>query len=160
MRTLILTFCLAVLVNLSANCQQDEMKFGKIDMDELTMTVYQKDTTANAVVLGDYGNVFFKYNISDGNWYLYFERHRRIKILKKPGYDWANHEIFLYDHEGVSEKVSSLERFFLTISPSRRVTGLSRISINLTTRALARVDFPAPESPVMKTVNPCFDRGG
>ena len=52
------------------------------------------------------------------------------------------------------EKPSSEERFLRTMSPSRRVTGRPPSSRSLTRRALARVDFPAPESPVKNTVNP------
>ena len=58
------------------------------------------------------------------------------------------------------EKVSSEERFCLTISPSSKVTGLSFISMNLTSKTLAIVDLPDPENPVKKTVKPCFDLGG
>ena len=48
-------------------------------MAELQMTVYPKDSTADAVVLCDYGNVYYKYNNSRGFMRMY-ERTRRIKI--------------------------------------------------------------------------------
>lgn len=99
------------MLNLSSKCQKNDMKFGKIKIDNLNMTVYEKDTSASAVVLGDYGKVFFKYNKSDGNWYLNFERNRRIKIIKKNGYKWADHEISLYDHGNISENVSAIKGF-------------------------------------------------
>jgi len=96
---------------LRSNCQQSEMKFGKIDEDNLAMTVYDKDTSASAVVLGDYGDVAFNYVQGEGSWYINFTRHRRIKILKKSGYEWANHQILLYDHGSLSEKVTAIKGF-------------------------------------------------
>jgi hypothetical protein len=45
------------------------------------------------------------------------------------------------------EKPSSDERFLRTTSPSSSVTGRPPISISLTMRALAIVDFPDPRSP-------------
>ena len=48
----------AILLTLSATFNisaQDKNKFGKISEDELTMTQYAKDTSAEAVVLFDVG---------------------------------------------------------------------------------------------------------
>ncbi|MFC0878418.1 DUF3857 domain-containing protein [Saccharicrinis sp. FJH2] len=58
------------------------IKFGKVEMDILKMTVYEKDTTASAVILCDYGEF-------DPDEYQ-FNRILRVKILKKDGLDWAN----------------------------------------------------------------------
>jgi len=72
---LILTFTLQVF------CQKAPMRYGKIDIEDLKMTVYEKDTTAEAVILCDYG-VFSPEQ-------LQFTRHCRIKILKKEGTSYA-----------------------------------------------------------------------
>ncbi|MBI9053519.1 MAG: DUF3857 domain-containing protein [Bacteroidales bacterium] len=61
------------------------MKFGKIDIKDLEMTVYDKDTTAEAVILCDYG-VFNESRME-------YTRHCRIKILKKDGVRWANERV-------------------------------------------------------------------
>jgi len=102
---------LAFSGSLKSFCQKNDMKFGQIDKENLAMTVYDKDTSASAVVLGDYGDVTFHYLQADGNWYINFTRHRRIKILKKSGYEWANHQILLYDKGNISESVSALKGF-------------------------------------------------
>lgn len=57
-------------------------KFGDIPLKDLTMKVYEQDSTANAVILFDKGEF-------DGN-QLQFKRHLRVKILKKSGLDWGN----------------------------------------------------------------------
>jgi len=48
-----------------------------------------------AVVLGDLGFTTFNYN-NDKGFQIVFERTKRIKILKKEGYEYANQEIYLY----------------------------------------------------------------
>ncbi len=75
--------------------QKDPLKFGKFSDEELEMTVYAKDTTAAAVVLGDYHTVRLDY-VQDRGFIQNVRRHIRIKILKKEGYDWARKNIELY----------------------------------------------------------------
>ena len=82
----------SVIFSSSLVAQDAPIKFGKIDMADLQMKVYSKDTAAEAVVLADYGQSYHQYNSSTGLQMVY-ERHRRIKIFKKSGYDWATHGI-------------------------------------------------------------------
>ena len=90
---------------------QTKMKFGKIDMAALKMTTYDHDTSASAVVLGDYGKSEIAYNTTKGSFELIYERHRRIKILKKDGYDWADHSVSLYRDNSAKEKIASLKGY-------------------------------------------------
>lgn len=53
------------------------IKFGKVSMEELKMTQYERDTTAHAVILHDRG--YF-----NGNNFT-FTRHLRLKVLKSAG---------------------------------------------------------------------------
>ena len=65
-------------------------KFGKISQEEINFTSYDKDPTASAVFLMDYGKAF----VADRNGMsVVFERHFRIKVLNKEGYDWGHWEI-------------------------------------------------------------------
>jgi hypothetical protein len=57
-------------------------RFGKIDMADLEMKVYDLDTTAEAVILCDYG----EFNTTT----FQFNRLKRIKVLKKEGLDYVN----------------------------------------------------------------------
>jgi Domain of Unknown Function with PDB structure (DUF3857) len=75
--------------------QDAPIKYGKIDIADLQMKVYPKDTSAEAVVLGDVGRAYFEYSQNDG-FQIVYERHRRVKILKKSGYDWATVKVGLY----------------------------------------------------------------
>jgi hypothetical protein len=79
----------------TTTAQDAPIKYGKIDIADLQMKVYPKDTSAEAVVLGDVGRAYFDYSQNDG-FQVVYERHRRIKILKKSGYNWATVKVGLY----------------------------------------------------------------
>jgi hypothetical protein len=83
-------FCITLLCSLafiSVTGQPYPAKFGKIDMADLQMKVYDLDTTAEAVILCDFGE--FNSNTFD------FYRLLRIKILKKEGLDIVNRVFYI-----------------------------------------------------------------
>lgn len=96
---------------------QEELRFGTVTLDDLSMTKYALDTSANAVVLTEAGEAY----ISNGDDYNLVFMHRvRIKILKKGGLAQANIEIPLYKHTSTRfEKVTSLEAFSYNIKDGR-----------------------------------------
>jgi hypothetical protein len=73
----------------SAFSQKDPMKFGDIPMEDMQMTQYDKDSSAAAIVLMDFGKTH------ENGRELLFERHVRIKILKTEGTRWADETIQL-----------------------------------------------------------------
>ncbi len=89
--------------------QGQAAKFGKVSEEELKMRVYEKDTSAAAVILSDYGYSHFQY--SNSGFQLVFERQMRIKILKKSGYDWADVVVPFYKRGSDKEAVSSIKGF-------------------------------------------------
>ena len=109
-KKIVLTLFIVFLVQETAH-SQTKMKFGKIDMAALKMTIYDQDTSASAVVLGDYGKSEIIYNTTKGSFDLIFDRHRRIKILKKDGYDWAEYSVSLYRDNSAKEKITSLKGY-------------------------------------------------
>jgi hypothetical protein len=84
----------ALLLSINVMAQKAPIKFGKISDEELNMVVYDKDTTAEAVILCDYGDSKYEYNSIQGLQYQ-FNTNQRIKIFKKEGYKWANFEILI-----------------------------------------------------------------
>ncbi len=90
-----------------ASAQKSPIKFGDVPMDEMTMTTYPPDTSASAVVLSDYGEAYISFSGSTTT--LNFERHTRIKILRKEGLSWANVSIPLYHAGADEERVSGLK---------------------------------------------------
>ncbi len=101
---------------------QEFMKFGKVPDEDLKSTVYERDTSAPAVVLGDYGVMNIE-PVGDG-YGLRFERHRRVKILNAAGLKYAD-VVIPYYHEGSPpEKVAQIRA--LSISPDGEVTKLGK----------------------------------
>lgn len=99
-----------LLLLLSSNLFSIEInrKFGKVSKEELSMKFYEKDSSANAVILFDVGKTKFEYDIEKG-FQMIYERHIRIKILNEDGFDYANFNFSLY-HEGQnSETLSKLK---------------------------------------------------
>ncbi|MGK0365312.1 MAG: hypothetical protein ACI85O_002378, partial [Saprospiraceae bacterium] len=94
--TLRLTIFLLFLLPFSLSAQQ-KMKFGKIPSEDLKMTVYEQDTSAAAVVLGETGNLFFEF--SGGKTQVHLNVHRRIKILNRSGFDEGDISIY-YNNKG------------------------------------------------------------
>ena len=94
MRTLIICF-LSAIIAVSANAQKAPIKFGDVSNEVLSMTTYDKDSTASAVILADYGTSTISYTQNSG-FSLDFERITRIKILRKEGLSWGDFSISLY----------------------------------------------------------------
>jgi hypothetical protein len=107
MKALIFGLHLALLAPLCAVAQKSPVKFGEIPMEDLTMKVYEKDSSASAVVLTDYGEAYV--TISAINASLNYERHVRIKILKNEGLRWADIEVLLYKDGTDEERVTKLK---------------------------------------------------
>lgn len=88
--------------------QQKKMKFGKINMQDLAMRVYERDSSAEALVLADKGVSRLKYSQQKG-FYLQYTRHKRVKILTKDGYGFADVSIPLYESGANREEVTGFK---------------------------------------------------
>ena len=64
------------------NGQFAEPKFGKIEISDLTMSSYEKDTSAAALILFNSGKSSFILN-SENEFQFVYERHSQIKIFRK-----------------------------------------------------------------------------
>jgi hypothetical protein len=104
-----LTVIVITFSSLSVFSQKAPIKFGDVSMDELKMTVYPKDSSAEAIILADFGESKLEYSQAQESFQLIFERTRRIKILTKEGLEWANFNIPLYRNNSDEEKVTGLK---------------------------------------------------
>jgi hypothetical protein len=83
------------------------IEFGNIPMEDLQMKVYAKDSSAEAVVLCDYGE--YSYSFGDYPSVIY-RHHIRIKILKKTGFDKANIKILYREgNDNRHERIRNLK---------------------------------------------------
>jgi hypothetical protein len=104
MKALIFGLHLALLAPLCAVAQKSPIKYGDIPMADMTMTIYDKDSSASAVILSDYGEAYITVPGSGAK--LSFERHVRIKILKKSGFGWANASIPMFHNGSAEERIT------------------------------------------------------
>lgn len=84
--------------------------FPKIKPADFNSGMYEKDTSATAVILGDQGETYFEYNDTKG-FQMVFTRHLRIRILTKEGYGFATLSIPLYQNKGLSETLTQLKGY-------------------------------------------------
>jgi transglutaminase-like putative cysteine protease len=82
----LIVFLLFVLLK-SAFAQQNGFPYGQVSIEQLLATGYVRDSSANAVVLREFGEAYVSSEDDKG---LIFEHHYLIKILKTEGLDKAN----------------------------------------------------------------------
>lgn len=88
-----------------SSAQKEPIKFGDIPLEDLQMVTYDKDTSAVAVILADFGDA----RVAPYQGKLIYERHMRIKILKAEGMSWADVSIPLWRQNGAEETISGLK---------------------------------------------------
>lgn len=92
---------LAILLFLCAstflNAQKEKStKIGKTTLEEIKMEIYDKDSTASAVVLYEHANIYLD---SDNDYNTRTDYYFRIKILNRAAFEKANIEISTYKKE-------------------------------------------------------------
>lgn len=94
---LYLVFLLAAVTQLTA--QKSQPGFGKVDKADLEMKDCDFDKGADAMVLIDYGNMYYdRGTVGYSTFKTVYERRTRIKILKEKGISQADIEINYYTH--------------------------------------------------------------
>lgn len=101
-------FVLLCFVIPASSQEVKEVKFGKIDKNDLLVKSYPIDTNANAVVLYEKGEVSFVPN-NNGFFAIQYNIFKRIHILKKAGYGMANVEVPLYYSNGADERCDNIK---------------------------------------------------
>ncbi|MBK5722149.1 DUF3857 domain-containing protein [Dysgonomonas sp. Marseille-P4677] len=81
---------------------------GKITQNEMSMTEFDKDKDAEAVVLYNFGDYYFQGEESRG-FILHMKRRTKIKILKQAGVKYADFEIPYYIGDSGWETIDNIE---------------------------------------------------
>jgi hypothetical protein len=100
--------------------QFSEPKFGKIDISDLSLKKYDKDTTAGALMLFDNGSTEFILN-HEQKFQFVFERHFQIKIFKKSEFDLGNMNIRLYKGSFGKEEITGLKAITYNLTDGKIV---------------------------------------
>lgn len=97
-------FSILLLVSIcSSYAQSQRAQWGKISLSDLQMTTFSPDTSANALILSDFGESYFNDDLD-----LVFERHLRVKIFNSKGYEWGTHSFVLYTEKN-TENLEKIE---------------------------------------------------
>ncbi len=120
MKHLRYTFLCAILtlVFFSGHAQEKPIKLKDINKDNLKMKYYPKDSSANALILCDYGHTYFRY-YQDRGFRIIFERHVRKKIFNKNGYSHADFSIPLYQTSKRKENLSKIRGYTYNLKNGR-----------------------------------------
>jgi hypothetical protein len=106
-------FIVAILPFERTLAQDHGFPFGTtVTLNDLLKAKYEIDSTANAIVLNEFGEAYFN---NDGS-RLLVEIHRKIKILKPNGVENGNFKILLRKGTSVREELEDLEGATFLIS--------------------------------------------
>jgi transglutaminase-like putative cysteine protease len=106
MKNFALFIALSVQILCDIKAQTYTHEFGKYSGEDFKLARYEKDTTAEAVVIYDIGKTYFQQ--TDEGFKMIFERSTKIKIFKKSGIKWAQVEIPYYEKDNDLEQIVEL----------------------------------------------------
>jgi hypothetical protein len=101
-----LLLCCCLVSQLAFAQYENGFKPGQVTFSEVAMKTYPKDSTANAVVLNEFGETWVD---NSGNHNLLHYYHVKIKILNSKGFDKATFDIPLYRNGNTLERISKIE---------------------------------------------------
>lgn len=108
---------------LAANAQDNiNMKFGKPAKEEMSMTTYEADPQADAVVLCRLTDV--EYTVQTSSYLVDYREKCRIKVLKPNGAKYAKVTVPYKKNMSVGNNITGLRTSFMTI-PMDRISGNS-----------------------------------
>lgn len=99
-----------MLIQAMASDHEGAISFNKVADDFVTMSVYENDPEAEAVILSHTGQAKFDFSENDG-FFITYKIHKVIKVLKKSGTSQADMEIPYYVFSNKKEVVSSIKGF-------------------------------------------------
>lgn len=91
----VIALALIFIFSLHLTLRSQDMKLGKISKKDFKETFYEKDSSANAVVLFKKRNTHYTYDSSIG-WSLITDVHERIRLFNKDGFDNATKKVGIY----------------------------------------------------------------
>ncbi|MEO6521070.1 MAG: DUF3857 domain-containing protein [Mucilaginibacter sp.] len=100
----LLLIVFAIVLSVSAYAQ--DFQAGRFVNEEIQMTKYNKDTTAHAVVLQEFGKTWIS---SADHVPLIHEYHVKIKIFDTKGFDEANVSVGLYHRDENSQSIRDIK---------------------------------------------------
>ncbi len=115
MRCNLISFFGLFILSFNAKSQeQSNIKFGDITAKDFETKIYSIDSSAQAVILYDYGSA--KYVTNTDSWFdISYTYHKRVRILNKNAFDLATIQIPLYKGENSEDKLDKIEAVTYTM---------------------------------------------
>ena len=99
----------------SVLAQPKPMKWGQIPIEDLQMTSYAADSNAQALILGEYGEVEV-----DQTGALTFNYHMRVKLFSEAAYDdWATFRLFYFKGK-YGQRIRNVEAQTFVLGPGNK----------------------------------------
>lgn len=110
MKRTLLSILVLISIGMHLNAQSIELntRFGKVSKEELKMNSYDRDTSANAVMLYENTDVFMNIGTTSA-FELTRVRHMRIKVLKEEGVNWGDFEFIYFTSSTNFESFNGIE---------------------------------------------------
>lgn len=105
----LLVLCFFFLSEAKLWADNTPVKYGNVSENELNMKVYDKDTSAAAVILGEYGELRYEFSNMKRNYVQRISKNGRIKILNKDGLDYATIVISLFSNQNGSQRIGTFK---------------------------------------------------
>jgi hypothetical protein len=124
----ILVLVCANLIAFMALAQKSKIKFGDVKKEDF-VNVYEIDSSAEAVVLYDYGETHYEGN-NQAYFNVVYTYHKRTRLLNKNSFDEATISIPLYLGSTSEERIEKLEAVTYTLEDGQvKTTKLDKGSI-------------------------------
>jgi transglutaminase-like putative cysteine protease len=118
--------CLLLSFNSFQALYAQNFEFGKVRSEDLKLKKVPFDSTANAVVLREFGTASFQIDDNTGSNFISYEYHVSIKILNKQGFEEANVEIPLWTYGSNNQD---------------EVDGITAVTINFNENGLSKTEL-------------------
>jgi hypothetical protein len=99
---------LLTIITLSITAKAQDFDYGNIKQEDVDMKQYNKDTSAHAVVLNEFGKSRIDI-VSDDHIKIIYEYHVKIKIFDSKGFDQGNVQIDLRNNDEDSETAENIK---------------------------------------------------
>ena len=108
-------------ITVQVNAQKSQPGFGKVDKADLEMKDCDFDKGADALVLIDYGNIYYdRGTVGYSTFKTVYQRRTRIKILKEKGISQADIEINFYTHNN-EERIFKIDANTYNLDESGKI---------------------------------------
>lgn len=103
MKPFLSSLIVTILLSVPFIAHAQDFEFGRLSMDDVNLKSAKTDSSANAIVIREFGKASIQIDDQSGHSYVDYTYHVRIKILNKSGFSEANIQVPLWIYSGERE---------------------------------------------------------